>query len=216
MQPLPKIPGYELLARLGGGVMTSVYSARDLETDTACAVKLVRDDWDDRTPTGPAWVNAKSGAEANKVMGGTVTVGPTDVEFPLDPAGEANRVKVTVHRTVDTLIAKYFGIATADIAAGIDVAIGPAERLGAHAHGVSVRINQRVLDPGGSQWLAAGSDALRIGSSALLSCAPTGGLTGGTIFVASQRGPQLAVRLTGSTGRARVLRFEPGRSTWLP
>lgn len=49
MQPLPKIPGYELLARLGGGVMTSVYSAHDLDTDSACAVKLVRDDWEDRT-----------------------------------------------------------------------------------------------------------------------------------------------------------------------
>ncbi|MCC6417941.1 MAG: serine/threonine protein kinase [Gemmataceae bacterium] len=29
--------------------MTSVYSAHDLDTDSACAVKLVRDDWEDRT-----------------------------------------------------------------------------------------------------------------------------------------------------------------------
>jgi Tfp pilus assembly protein FimT len=108
------------------------------------------------------------------------------------------------------------GVSTAEISQGIDVAIGPAERLGAHARGVGVRINQRVLDPGGSQWLAAGSDALRIGSSGLLSCAPSGSMTGGTIFVAALRGPQLAVRLTGSTGRARVLRFEPWHGTWMP
>ncbi|HMF12302.1 MAG TPA: serine/threonine-protein kinase [Gemmataceae bacterium] len=48
MQPVPKIPGYELLACLGGGPMTCVYSARDLATDTPCAVKLPRPSWDDQ------------------------------------------------------------------------------------------------------------------------------------------------------------------------
>src|SRR5262245_60990143 len=37
MQPVPKIPGYELLASLGGGPMTCVYSARDCEADVPCA-----------------------------------------------------------------------------------------------------------------------------------------------------------------------------------
>jgi serine/threonine protein kinase len=48
MQPLPKIPGYELLTRLGGGVLTSVYAGRDLSDDTACAVKVIREDWEDQ------------------------------------------------------------------------------------------------------------------------------------------------------------------------
>jgi serine/threonine protein kinase len=48
MQPLPKIPGYELLTRLGGGILTSVYAARDLADDTACAVKVIREDWEDQ------------------------------------------------------------------------------------------------------------------------------------------------------------------------
>lgn len=47
MQPIPRIPGYQLLQRLGGGPMTSVYSARDAESDAPCAVKVLRDDWDD-------------------------------------------------------------------------------------------------------------------------------------------------------------------------
>lgn len=47
MQAVPTIPGYELLAPLGGGAMTCVYSARDLATDALCAVKTIRDDWDD-------------------------------------------------------------------------------------------------------------------------------------------------------------------------
>jgi serine/threonine protein kinase len=48
MQPFPKIPGFELLTRLGGGVLTSVYAARDLADDTACAVKVIREDWEDQ------------------------------------------------------------------------------------------------------------------------------------------------------------------------
>src|SRR5438270_12801729 len=47
MQPIPRIPGYELLQRLGGGPMTEVYAARDCAADAACAVKVLRDDWDD-------------------------------------------------------------------------------------------------------------------------------------------------------------------------
>jgi eukaryotic-like serine/threonine-protein kinase len=49
MPPLPQIPGYELLRRLGGGPMTAVYSARDRATDAPCAVKVVREDWEDQT-----------------------------------------------------------------------------------------------------------------------------------------------------------------------
>ena len=48
MQPLPKIPGYELLTRLGGGVLTAVYAGRDLSDDSACAVKVIREDWEDQ------------------------------------------------------------------------------------------------------------------------------------------------------------------------
>jgi serine/threonine protein kinase len=47
MQPIPLIPGYQLLQRLGGGPMTAVYSAREIEKDVPCAVKLLRDDWGD-------------------------------------------------------------------------------------------------------------------------------------------------------------------------
>jgi serine/threonine protein kinase len=48
MHPLPTIPGYELLTRLGGGALTSVYSARDLADDGPCAVKVIREDWEDQ------------------------------------------------------------------------------------------------------------------------------------------------------------------------
>src|SRR5579864_7298835 len=51
MRRLPHIPGYELLQRLGGGPLTAVYAARDCASDEACAVKVLRDDWEDE-PTG--------------------------------------------------------------------------------------------------------------------------------------------------------------------
>src|SRR5262245_51264821 len=48
MQALPKIPGHEILARLGGGLLTTVYSARDQADDSPCAIKVIREDWEDR------------------------------------------------------------------------------------------------------------------------------------------------------------------------
>lgn len=47
MQPLPRVPGYQLLQRLGGGPMTVVYGARADADDCACAVKVLREDWED-------------------------------------------------------------------------------------------------------------------------------------------------------------------------
>src|SRR5438094_2131230 len=48
MQSPPTLPGYELIERLGGGPLTSVYSAREEATDELCAVKLLRPDWEDQ------------------------------------------------------------------------------------------------------------------------------------------------------------------------
>lgn len=48
MENPPYIPGYELHQRLGGGPLTSVFSARDCETDQPCAVKVIREDWEDQ------------------------------------------------------------------------------------------------------------------------------------------------------------------------
>src|SRR5436190_8801905 len=47
MQRFPNIPGYEIYQRLGGGLLTSVYAARDCATDKPCAVKVLREDWED-------------------------------------------------------------------------------------------------------------------------------------------------------------------------
>jgi serine/threonine protein kinase len=49
MQPLPRIPGYELTARLGGGPLTTVYSGHDAHGDRPFAIKLLRPEWEDES-----------------------------------------------------------------------------------------------------------------------------------------------------------------------
>ncbi len=65
MQAMPTIPGYELLAPLGGGPMTRVYSARDRAADVPCAVKVIRDDCADlETATQLLRREARAGLKA--------------------------------------------------------------------------------------------------------------------------------------------------------
>jgi Flp pilus assembly protein TadG len=99
------------------------------------ASALLYDNYNDRSATGPAVTTAIAAATGNKVMAGNVSVNAADVEFPLDPAGQANRVKVTVRRTaargnpVSTLIAKYFGTKTVDIGATATAEVSSANGM---------------------------------------------------------------------------------------
>lgn len=131
---------------------------------------------------------------------------------------------VALHVTpgeTDTLIRPFLdgdgdGVLMRDVEMGVDPPLGPAERLGAQAAGVTLRVNQPVVEIDGTGWLATGSDPLRIGRTSLVSFSPMGSATAGTLYVAAPRGPQLAVRITGGTGRVRLLRFDPGASAWRP
>jgi hypothetical protein len=101
----------------------------------AGATALVFNSYDDRSPSGPAVTHAISAAMSNDVAGKDVSVEVTDVQFPLDPEGEANRVQVTVHRTADrgnpvsTLVARFFGMDTADITATATAEASPANAM---------------------------------------------------------------------------------------
>jgi hypothetical protein len=106
------------------------------------------------------------------------------------------------------------GVSEADIAEGIDVPVREAARLSDLFRGVEVRLNQDVPDPEDGRMLAAGSDALRIGSTHLVSFSPLGTSTSGTVYLAAAVGPQAAVRLLGTTGRLRVLMFDAGSGQW--
>ena len=122
-----------------GMLMTSRSQAQNAADAAALAgaTALVFNDYDDRTPTGPAVTQAIAAAKANDVMGADVAVEPSDVTFPLDPSGEANRVSVDVFRTaargnpVSTLVAQFFGASmkTANIGASATAEASPANAM---------------------------------------------------------------------------------------
>jgi Flp pilus assembly protein TadG len=109
-----------------GMLMTARAQAQNSADSAALAgaTALAYDNWDDRTASGPAVTYAITAGQANQVMGANVSITSADIGFPNDPVtGDPNRVQATVRRTaargnpVSTLIAQYFGISTADIAA---------------------------------------------------------------------------------------------------
>ena len=108
------------------------------------------------------------------------------------------------------------GVLQKDIDKGIDPPLTPASCLDDDAGGVSLRINQAIKEIGGAAIIEAGDDPLRIGKTSLLAFSPSGTATGGTLYVAAHRGPQMAIRVFGATGRVRVLMFDAPTQQWHP
>jgi type II secretory pathway pseudopilin PulG len=106
------------------------------------------------------------------------------------------------------------GVLQRDVDLGVDPPLTPLEFLDDRSRDVSLRINQPVTDAGGSGELSPGDDPLRIGATALLSFSPLGGATAGTLYVAARRGPQMAIRVFGGTGRVRILTFDVQARQW--
>ena len=106
------------------------------------------------------------------------------------------------------------GVRQSDVDQGIDPALSPREYLDYQSRGVSLRINQPVTDPGGGADIPAGGDPLRIGNTALLAFSPLGSATSGTLYVAGDRGPQMAIRVFGATGRVRLMVYDPQARQW--
>jgi hypothetical protein len=108
------------------------------------------------------------------------------------------------------------GVLQNDIDRQADPALTNVEWLDSHARGVSLRINQPIADVAGVSELATGDDPLRIGNTSLVSFSPLGSSTSGTLYVSAHRGPQMAIRIYGATGRVRVLAFDAQARRWRP
>jgi Tfp pilus assembly protein FimT len=108
------------------------------------------------------------------------------------------------------------GVLQRDIDRGIDPPLTRAEWLDDQARDISLRVNQAITDVSGSSALEPGDDPLRIGNTALLTFSPIGSATSGTLYVAAHRGPQMAIRVFGATGRVRVLMFDAQTRQWHP
>jgi hypothetical protein len=108
------------------------------------------------------------------------------------------------------------GVLQRDIDRNIDWPLAPVSRLDDHVREISLRLNQEVIEIAGSATLGPGDDPLRIGHTSLLTFTPVGSATGGTLYVAAPRGPQMAIRVFGATGRIRVLTFDAQMRQWRP
>lgn len=106
------------------------------------------------------------------------------------------------------------GVRQIDVARNVDRALTSRQWLDEHARDVSLRVNQAIRDIGSGAELAEGDDPLRIGNTPLVSFSPSGGSTSGTLYVAGLRGPQMAIRIYGATGRVRVLTFDARARKW--
>jgi len=140
----------------------------------------------------------------------------------LDSLKRARAVALRIEVIDDEMTMRLYGdgngngVLQRDIERGIDLPFAPAQRLDHEVPGVALRINQPIVDIGTGATLQPGDDPLRIGNSALVTFSPTGSSTSGTLYVAARRGPQMAVRVFGATGRIRVLMFDARMRQWRP
>jgi hypothetical protein len=130
----------------------------------------------------------------------------------------AVRIEIVGDRTQLRLFAdgNGNGVLQRDIDRGLDPPLTPLAWLDDQARDISLRINQPIADVSGSSSLEPGDDPLRIGNTALLTFTAIGSATNGTLYVAAQRGPQMAIRVFGATGRVRVLMFDTQTRQWHP
>lgn len=106
------------------------------------------------------------------------------------------------------------GVRSAEIASGADPALGETLALNDEFAGVDFGCVEGVPSLDG-EFFASGSDPVRLGASSLVSFSPIGGATAGTLYLRDRQDRQAAVRITGATGRVRVLEFDAASGQWI-
>ena len=114
---------------------------------------------------------------------------------------DEDRAGVTFQMFVD---GNRNGVRVRDIEARVDRPLDTPAHLSDLFPGVAIAVSGE-----------AGSDPLRIGSSNLLSFAPLGTATSGSIYVRGRDGSQFAIRILGATGRVRVQRYVSRTGAWV-
>jgi hypothetical protein len=106
------------------------------------------------------------------------------------------------------------GVLQQDIDAFIDTPLEASSHIAEIFAPVSLAIPFTMPAPDGDGLVLAGSDPVRLGSSAFLSFSPLGSATSGTIYLAGRGGVPACVRVFGATARVRVLWFDRTSGTW--
>ena len=105
------------------------------------------------------------------------------------------------------------GVKTSEVQRGIDSTLSEPEFLRAHFAGVAFGLLEGVPDADGAP--AGSSDGVRVGASKLLVMNADGTASPGTVYLRSDGRSQYAVRVLGSTGRIRLLKFEAIKGRWV-
>jgi Tfp pilus assembly protein FimT len=104
------------------------------------------------------------------------------------------------------------GVRAADVTRGVDRPLGPPARLVDVAAGVQFAILSGTTDiDSGAALVGSG---LRLGSGNWLAFSPLGTASSGTVYLAGSGRQQYAVRVLGTTGRVRLLRFDASSRIW--
>jgi len=105
------------------------------------------------------------------------------------------------------------GVLAADIARGVDLPISLDEHFEQHFPGITFGICPRVTAISRSDSFDP-ADPIQIGASTLMSFSPNGSSSGGTLYVRGSGMVQFAIRVLGTTARARTLRFDFTDAQW--
>jgi hypothetical protein len=170
-------------------------------TMTAMAVPLVGGAIDElRTAAAARYIAARIGSARLDAVRGSSAIAlrfePIGDDYMFAPFGDGNGN----------------GVRSAEIREGIDLPLGPFERLRDRFPDVSFELMPDVPDADGQA--GTGRDGVRIGAAHLLTMSLDGTATSGTLYIRGRRG-QYAIRVAGATGRARMLQYQPGDRTWL-
>lgn len=103
------------------------------------------------------------------------------------------------------------GLSRDDIDVGVDRCEAMAQPLSHRFSQVRIGYVPGVPSPDGD----VGTSPLRFGTTRMAVFTPTGTASSGTVAVSGEGQNQFAVRVSGVTGRTRVLRFDPGQGAWI-
>lgn len=102
------------------------------------------------------------------------------------------------------------GVRRAEIRAGVDQLVEPHVPVTGPVSDVSVSVSPGLPAIPPDTGTLSG-DAIRFGSSNVLSFSPLGSATPGTLYLLGRNGRQAAVRVTGGSSRVRTLLWEGGQ-----
>ena len=103
------------------------------------------------------------------------------------------------------------GVRRAEIASGTDPCPEGPYGFTALFPTVTVAVDATLPGPDGTP---GSSDPVKFGASDIASFSPTGSCTAGSLYLQSGQGTQYAIRVSGITGRTRVLRYDPASGAW--